>query len=172
MQNRWRLNSCCTAKLASFTLTEVLVVLLLTGIVFMAAAMAFSNISRIVTKNMAEKRQQQATLLFLMRLRDDITTSDYITGEADTFTMHMRADSILRTYSFTPYRIAIAQAGVTDTVNIRTQNLKFDFEAPKLIKSVAFEFYADSAMHQFYFKKEYAADFLFNNIVLENRQWE
>lgn len=161
-----------TAKLASFTLTELLVVLLLTGIVFMAAAMAFSSISRIVTTNMGKKRQQQATMLFLMRLRDDIVTSDYITGEGDTFTMHMHSDSIQRTYNFTPSRISITQAGAVDVVELRTQNLNFNFEAPKLIKSVAFDFYADSTRHHFYFNKEYEADFLFNNIVLENRQWE
>lgn len=138
----------------------------------MASALAFNSISRILTKSTAERHQQQSVMLFLMRLRDDITASDYITGEGDTFTMHMQSDSILRTYRFTSTSIAIAQAGVTDTINIRTQNLAFTFEVPKLIKSVAFELYADSTIQHLYFEKVYPAEFLFNNIVVDNRKWE
>lgn len=172
IKNQVVLETNCRGRLPSFTLLEVLLVLVLTGIVFLAAAMAYTSISRYILKNIAKKSEQQATVLFLMRLKNDITSSEYITGEQSTFTIHTHSDSIARTFCFTGSRVTISQAGVTDTVHLKTGSLQLEYVVPKLVKTVSFEFYADSSVHQFYYRKEYTADFLFNNIELDKRQWE
>jgi hypothetical protein len=146
--------------------------MLLTGIVFLAATMSLSSINRVVFSRVSEKHEKEAVLLFLMRLREDIVSSEYLTEEQSSLIVHIASDSIKRSYSFLSSKVEIVQGESTDTIKLKIRNLNLKSNIPGLVEEISFDFILGEAMHHFYYKKEYAADFLFNNCILEDRKWE
>jgi len=163
-------NKTIKIKLPSFTLLELLVVLMLTGIVFSSAAMTYTSISKYILQGTKKQEEQGSSLNFLIQLKSDFYNSDYIKGNFSEIIIH--SDSSSRKYAFLGNKVVIKQTSNTDTIQITIHNLNIEYIAPNIIKTITFDYLSDSLRIKVNYHKEYTAAFLFNNEVSKENKWE
>ena len=157
-------------KLPAFTLLELLVVLMLTGIVFSSAIMTYTNINKYILQSAGKQKGQSSSINFLIQLKSDFYNSDYINGNLSEIIIH--SDSSSRKYVFLDNKVIITQTNSTDTIHIAIQKLSIEYIAPNIIKTITFNYLSDSLRLNVNYNKEYTAAFLFNNEVSKENKWE
>ena len=159
--------------LNGFTLIELMVVLILSGLVVSATYYAFNVIQQYYFDFSIRKETIQQLLSFDTQLQKDFDTAEKIIGDGRTIKFYKKEQSV--DYRFHSKRIMRFQGSRTDTLLLELEDVRvsqgpnnLSYPHGEIIDLLWFTCVIGEERFAFFYKKNYAANVLIEEFNLEN----
>lgn len=163
MTNKNSHNNWLKKRLKSFTLIEIMVALIITGIVASMATWAFSNVQKYVTAYWKNEAQNLDFAQFISMLNKDMLESETINYQNDKL-LFIRNNSEVLEYSFYDYCIVRSDKRIDDTLFIEINMFgvtPLEIE-PNLIKEISVTLIMGKVEYPMVFTKYYSRQQIFS----------
>ena len=152
-------------KLKGFTLIEIIIAMILSGILVIAAMKILISISSIESSHIKSTTERNDMLLLNTILKENFMCSSKVVSDDSESVICFDYGTKNKKIFFQPSRIIIIDTLAQDSLNINYYNLKIKKlkEDTTLIEKVSFSVEHNKLIYPFFYSKEYTEDVLFNS---------
>jgi prepilin-type N-terminal cleavage/methylation domain-containing protein len=118
---------CNLARLPAFTIMEMLVAMVISGIIIGSGAFLYLNFNRYVTSAIQKSETENAVMLFCRAFEDDMQGASAIEQISDELSMKSEKKGLI-TYFFSDDYIVRQQEEIVDTFSLMVEDLTISFD--------------------------------------------
>jgi hypothetical protein len=157
-------------RLKSFTITELIVVMIVSSIVLLLVLWFFERAIESYHKISSGLENSNKTYTFLSRMRREIGHSDYMVYNRNELNLFIN-DTIFATYKFEKDILVKKTESISDTFPLNVKNIDttsiYSVISGDYVKSIEFDILGNPNNIKVRFIKEYFSQFLY---LIENKQ--
>ena len=158
-------------KLKAFTVLEIIIVLLISGIVIALSLNIYLNMEKLFYRILSDGNKYNEIMFFHNRLKNDFDKAKYVKIEIDELIIYKEDWDIIK-YNLGSDYLTVSANNITDTLKLKIKNYNFEYlnEESRLISDFSLELKYNNNNFPFYFTKKYSNKVLFeyNNILMKN----
>lgn len=150
-------------KLKGFTMIELIVSLIISGILISICLRVYTNFNQYINRTLTNQDNENKIVWFALRLKEDIFKADYISGDSETLNIYINGRK--NTYNFLSNYVLINRNDTqTDSIGIIIKDIKVDYYKKGFINYIEFDYENGGNFYTFSSNKKYLPGFLFDKL--------
>lgn len=149
-------------KLKSFTIIELIVVLIISSILIVLITSVYSNFNKYFQKSLANQKAANEILWISVRLKSDIINSEYVIANNNSLILQYKDRTV--TYDIYSDKIVFSNGLIQDSIKVKISDINTGFISPGIVNYLYFTYDYKGQQYVFCQNKTYSNRCLFNII--------